>query len=122
MPKYNLKQKIKSALRKIWASGPQKKEALNRAKVAYNGPNKRRKYSIICERCNKTMGLSERYRPINKDGTEAKRAIKVYCVHHLEGMPKVVESWDEYIKKMFCDSDGLVVVCRQCHFEIHGEE
>ena len=120
--KYNLNTKIKSALRKLWSSHPEKKKALNRAKVPYKGEGRRR-YSIRCERCKSELKLGEKIYPINKDGKRSKRAVSGYTVHHLEMLPTVnkLSDWGKYIEKLFCNSDGFLVLCLKCHKDIHKE-
>ena len=85
--KYNLKSKITSALRRIWFFGPQRREAVKRAKD--NG-NK-------CELCQK-------------------RKEKLECDHLFPVVPITgFDNWELYIQRLFCDSNRLSMICKDCH-------
>lgn len=79
---------IKGALRRTWGRSKQRKFALYNAKVEYG------KY-----RC---AGCGKIYR---------RREIEV---DHIVAVGKFVD-FDTYIEKLFCDSDKLAVLCKNCH-------
>jgi hypothetical protein len=39
-------------------------------------------------------------------------------VHHIHPMGTFT-TWDDFIEKLFCPSNELTVVCKNCHKEIH---
>lgn len=83
---YNIDQKIKIAIRRIWAFSPNRRECL---KAALIGDGYYR-----CAHC--------------------KRATEKATVDHKTpiGMSK---GWDEFVKAMFIESIGLQCLCSQCH-------
>ena len=83
---------IEKGLRLVWLDFPARALAKTRA-------SKRGKYT--CECCGK-VGLSG----------------KGIRVDHIEPVIDPVEgfkNWDTYIKRLFCDAGGLMIMCIKCH-------
>lgn len=87
--KYNVESKIRSALRKIWLYSPQRKEALNKAKV-------RGMPLYICAHCKKTR-LKE----------------QVHVDHILACGVSAMGNFDVFISRLF--EGELQVLCVDCH-------
>lgn len=82
------------------------KNCRERAKIPYNGTNKRRKWSYICEKC--------------KQEFEAKEIV----VHHKieAGQLNCFEDLPGFAERLFCNSDKLMCICKSCHnLEHHGK-
>tara|TARA_R110000868_G_scaffold69210_2_gene204031 strand:- start:989 stop:1369 length:381 start_codon:yes stop_codon:yes gene_type:complete len=94
---------IRSSLRqksRWWYSVKVCKE---RAQIPYKGPNKRRKYSYICELC--------------KGEFDA----KTINIHHIEECGSL-NSFDDipgFVERLFCNSDKLICICTKCHAKEH---
>jgi len=75
----------------------------NKAKVPYNGPNKRRKFSFICSSCNKAFSAKE------------------VAVHHLIECGSLTCAADlpGFVERLFCEEEGLTLLCNKCHNKIH---
>lgn len=75
----------------------------NRAKIPYKGPNKRRKYSYICEGCGGEFAASE-------------------CnVHHKieAGSLTCAEDLPGFVTRLFCSEEDLALLCHKCHDKEH---
>lgn len=83
---------IKSALRRIWGWFPARKAAKLRAQVS---PGRWR-----CEKC-------EAY-PLGPKERQIDHVVEVDAVGTWDG-------WDQFIARLFCDADGLQVLCLKCH-------
>lgn len=82
-----IRSRIRSAIRKIWwMYSDSRKEALKRTKLA-------RGFGWQCEKCRVPTKKPE--------------------VDHIE--PVGSGSWDGIIERMFCEADGLMVLCKECH-------
>jgi hypothetical protein len=79
---------IKASLRRVWGKSIQRSSALKNAKVSYG--------HYRCANCN---GIFRR-KDINVD--------HVVCVGRFV-------DWETYIKRLFCDSSGLKILCIACH-------
>ncbi len=102
-PKYNLKSKITSALRKVWRYSPGRVEALKRAltgtyyiKVSKKGKEYKAPH-YTCEKC--------------KAVTEKAQVDHLQPVVGYEGFI----SWDRYISRMFVDAEFYQIICKPCH-------
>lgn len=75
----------------------------NRAKIAYKGPNKRRKFSYICENCGGEFAANE----VN--------------VHHMipAGELNKFEDLPGFCKRLFCEKEDLKLLCTKCHDKEH---
>ncbi len=79
---------IKSALRRTWGRSQQRTSALNAAKISYG--------LYKCQECKQT----HRRKNIEVD--------------HILAIGKFI-SFDVFIERLFCDTSGLRVLCKQCH-------
>ena len=99
-----------AGIRKIWLQSPMRRGAMNRAAWKIHKPR--------------------------KDGTPAKRATiqgyecevckqifqkKDVTVHHIVDVRRKGWDWNWFIEKMFCGSEGLQVLCKECHKKAHKE-
>lgn len=75
----------------------------NKAKVPYKGPNKRRKFSFVCESCKKEF-------PANRVN-----------VHHKEPAGELNKASDlpGFVTRLFCEEDKLSLLCEKCHDKEH---
>ena len=87
-PKYNLKSRITSALRRIWFYGPQRKEAVKIAKERGN----------TCAQCG-----------VPSDKLQIDHKVPVVPT---DGQPY---NWEDYIQRLFCESEHLRAICAECH-------
>lgn len=78
-------------------------EVKNAQKVTYKGVNKRRKFSYICQECNNEV-----------DG-------KSCAVHHIVecGSLKSGDDLKGFVERLFCEEDGLILLCDKCHDKKH---
>lgn len=94
-------------VRNLLRSGSRKwkptSNARNRNRVPYVGENKRRKWQTKCDICGELFN--------NED----------IQIHHLEALGEL-STWDDFIKKLFCDSHLLSPVCVPCHKNISKKE
>lgn len=79
---------IKAALRRTWGRSQQRYGALNAAKISYG--------TYKCANCLKPT----RRKDINVD--------------HIIPVGKFT-TFDLYIERLFCDTSGLMVLCKSCH-------
>lgn len=86
-PKYNLKSRITSALRRIWFYGPERREA---AKIA-----KARGICSVCKELCDKLQIDHRIPVVPTDGQPY--------------------TWQEYIDRLFCPAEGLRGICKGCH-------
>lgn len=89
--KYNVKTRITSALRKLWQWSPNRHDAVKRARVCRG--------LYRCAKCSETVS-SQFFRVDHKTS----------CVP-----PSGWDSWDGFITRLFCEPDGLQVLCQRCH-------
>jgi 5-methylcytosine-specific restriction endonuclease McrA len=85
-----IKSKITSALRQVWRWSPERRAALERARV------QRGVYE--CELCGHRSGPK---------GVQVDHIVP--C--RLSDDP----SWDGFIARLFCGTEGLRVICKGCH-------
>jgi hypothetical protein len=86
--RWNQKDKLVAAIRKVWRYSPMRKEALERTKVGVKANR--------CENCEEIFN------------------IKLVEVHHTKSMHGW-KTYDELIDKMLCHSTELKVLCERCH-------
>ena len=72
-------------------------------RIPYKGPNKRRKWTYICQECKGEFD--------SKD-VQVHHVIPVGTLTCFEDLPKFVEN-------LFCNSDKLKLVCTKCHNKEH---
>jgi hypothetical protein len=77
----------------------------NAAKVPYKGPNKRRKFSYVCEGCHKEFAANQ----VN--------------VHHIipAGELNNAEDLPGFVTRLFVEREGLKLLCGGCHDLAHEE-
>lgn len=94
---------IRSALRQKSRWWKPILETKNAQKIAYKGPNKRRKFSYICEEC--------------KNEFDAKKV----AVHHKIpcGTLTCANDLSAFVENLFCEKDGLILLCELCHNKKH---
>lgn len=75
----------------------------NDARIPYKGPDKRRKFSFICEECKKEF------------------AGKDVHVHHIEPCGTLMCPGDlpGFVERLFCEKPGLMLICKKCHDKKH---
>lgn len=78
----------------------------NRAKIAYKGPNKRRKFSFICEGCKEEFASNQ----VN--------------VHHMVecGSLMTFDDLPGFVERLFCEEEHLKLLCHRCHDLEHLKE
>lgn len=74
-------------------------------RIPYKGPNKRRKWTYICEECKGEFDSKE------------------VQVHHLipVGTLTCFNDLPAFVENLFCNSDKLKLVCSKCHDKHHEE-
>lgn len=75
----------------------------NDAKIPYVGTNKRRKFSYVCSECFKEF-----------DSKQVAVHHKIEC-----GTLKSFDDIPAFVKKLFCEEDGLILLCGSCHDKYH---
>lgn len=97
--------KIRSALRKLWMFWPSKKIVLNNNRSTVTG--KRHKYEYTCEGCGK-RGL----------------VAKEVQVDHIvpAGSLRSFKDLSGFAERLFCEPEGLQVLCKPCHKEKTAQE
>ena len=94
---------IRSTLRKASMRWPPKNEVLTKARVSRG--------FYLCNSCKKTVPTTVLQ--------ENKRVRNVEVNHKIPvSIPGDWDDWGGFIERLFCDSDGLEVVCKDCH-KIH---
>jgi hypothetical protein len=99
-----MSQFIRSALRK--AQWPPKFRAIKKAFIGYGtNPKTGRKCKLhACAHCGNSFP---------QNGVQADHIDPVIGA---EGF----QSWDEYIRRLFVDSEGFRVLCKECHRKVTG--
>lgn len=92
---------IRSALRSRWLRWLPRAQALEAARVPYNGPNKRRKYSYRCAICGKD----------DFSGSE----VQVDHFPRDAGSIKSIDDIGNFCNNLFCEVDNLRVLCLEDH-------
>lgn len=90
--KPNLKSRITSALRQVWRWSPERRAALERARLV------RGRYQ--CNLCGRIFGPN------------------YVQVDHIEPVVDPAggfQGWDTFIDRLFCSTTGLQVICKGCH-------
>lgn len=79
--------------------------ARKRAERKYTGPNKRQKFEYLCSKCESWFpGKEIEVDHLIPAGT-------LTCASDLEG----------FVSRLFCEVDGLRVLCKECHRKITNE-
>lgn len=90
---------IRSALRSGMRFYPPKIKALNEAKEVYNGDNKRQKWCYRCNSCGECF--------MQKD-VQVDHITPAGSLNCFSDLPQFVEN-------LYCSSDNLQVLCKECH-------
>lgn len=88
---------VKAQLRRIWGWAPERKLAKKRSLVF---KDERGNEFYRCERCNET--------PLSRKQIEVDHIVEADNVGQWIG-------WDDFISKLFCSADGLMILCKTCH-------
>lgn len=90
---------LRSALRLASRKWPPRIEAKNWARRKYFGPNKRQKWEYLCSVCANWF-----------PGTEVE-------VDHINpcGQLKEYDDLPDFVRRLFCESQELRVLCKACH-------
>ena len=99
-------QFIRSALRQAFSRYPVKYQAKDAAKRELKEKKGRQKYEYQCARCLRWYPNKE----VELDHIVPAGSLKTY-----DDLPGFVE-------RMFCEADGLQVLCRECHLEKTAED
>ena len=92
---------VRSGLRQMSRKWGPIHNALRRQRRPYTGDDRRRKWEYQCERCNGWFHRKE-----------------VQVDHVVEcGSCRSYEEAAEFLRRLLVDSDGLAVLCKQCHKE-----
>ncbi len=103
---------IMGSIKRIWRRHPNRTEVLKRVEVRKSQVNKdgsiakREQVFYKCEACSqlaKTQGNDE-YPQVDIDHIEPVIPID-----------RPLESWNEFIVRLFCSPDNLSALCRPCH-------
>lgn len=104
-----LRNALRSAIRQVWSRYSQdKKDASNRVvykEISYNKDGTLSKKKLLKYKCASCKLLFSR-KEINIDHVEA-----------VGRTPEVKEfdEWGKWMSRLFCDVDGLQVLCIECH-------
>jgi 5-methylcytosine-specific restriction endonuclease McrA len=81
-------------------------DAKKEAQIPYTGSDKRTKFLYICAICNESF-----------KGTEV-------CVDHIVpcGSLKSFDDIGGFCERLFCEVDGLRVLCKPCHQQVTNQE
>ena len=91
---------IRSGVRQLSRKWPPRADAMKAARRPYTGPDKRRKWEYQCAQCGQWF-----------KGTEVQ-------VDHITpcGTLKSFEDLQTFAERLFCEADGLQVLCKEsCH-------
>lgn len=94
---------LRSVLRKRTMFWKPITQCKNRQRFKYIGPNKLRKWSYTCECCGGEFDS------------------KGVAVHHKipAGELRMFEDLPGFVKRLFCDSIDLILLCNKCHEDSH---
>jgi hypothetical protein len=94
---------LRSGLRRKFMSWPANYQCRNTVRRKYEGPNPRQKFEYLCARCASWFMQKETN------------------VHHKEecGQLKAFSDLPGFVERLFCEPEGLEVICKKCHKETH---
>jgi len=113
----SLRSKIRSALREIWRATSRKK-FLEDIRIPHTGSG-RNKYDVVCFKCGKVMGFSEKALFLKANGEPRKKKTLVYQVDHNHGNPPFLDlerDLGAYAQSLIYGE--MRVACYQCHTKI----
>ena len=96
---------LRSNLRLAWRKWPPRAQALKAARRPYMGESKRQKWWYVCAACNHYF-----------KGTDVEVDHIIPCGS--------MKSWDDlrgFVQRMFCEADGLQILCKPCHKAKRGK-
>jgi len=97
-------QFIRSALRQASRRWPPiARHALESARRPYVGPNHRQKWEFCCEVCREHYKRTE---------VQVDHIIPVGSLKSFDDLPG-------FVQRLFCEEEGLRIVCKRCHSERH---
>lgn len=99
-----------AGIRKIWLQSPMRRIALSEAAV--------RGVKLKKDGTPAKIKTIEGYRCAVCKKTFTKKEV---TVHHIVDVRRRGWDWNWLVEKMFCDSDGLQVLCKECHKKVHKE-
>ena len=92
---------VRSALRRAFTRWPPNYAARKDARQPYSGPNKRQQWQFKCALCGGWWMQKE---------TQIDH--KIEC-----GSLRAFSDLSGFVERLFCEKDGLQVVCKKCHQE-----
>ena len=93
---------IRAGLRAKYSRWGPRYDVLAAAKRPYKGPNARQKHAYECSQCKQLFAQKE-----------------VEVDHIIEcGSLRGFDDLVGFVKRLFCEADGLRVVCKPCHLQI----
>lgn len=97
---------LNRSARLIWMKSIERAEAVKRSKKKLKNPNTLKSYKQYptCEKCG-IVFYEE----------------KDYQVHHINAVGSISNGWDVFFQRLFCPSNELLVLCKDCHNKIHGK-
>src|SRR5260221_314461 len=90
---------LRSVLRRAWLRWPARAEALKATRRSYKGDNKRQKWAYKCNTCREWFMQKE---------------VKVDHIIPC-GTFLCKEDWLTFAVRLFCEVDGLQILCDACH-------
>ena len=107
------KMKIRAGLRKLWRETV-RDIYVRSVRIPYKGPGKY-SYGVVCAKCERHMGLSEKEHRKLKSGNMTAKPKLAYEVDHITGNHEFRQISDlpEYIESLFMGS--LQILCWECH-------
>lgn len=96
---------IRAGLRAKYSRWGPRYDVLADAKRPYKGPNARQKFCYQCSQCKELFAQKE------------------VEVDHIEecGSLRSFDDLPGFVKRLFCEKEGLRVVCKPCHLKITAE-
>ena len=106
-----LNQLLRSALRQLWGY-TRKKEFVRSVRYKLG-----KKFHVRCVKCGLEMAISDKKKPINKDGSVSKRRPqKLFDVDHIDGITPLgdpIYGVGPYWESMM--TGPLQILCKGCH-------
>jgi len=97
---------IRSALRRAFTRYPVNYQARNAARKPYCGPNKQQKWQYECAICGGWFM-----------GKEIQLDHKIEC-----GSLRSYADLPGFVERLFCEKDGLRVLCKPCHATVTKQQ
>lgn len=88
-------------------------EAKKLVRRPYSGDDKRTKWEYQCSKCKKWY---TEHRTVELEDGTTKRVANIEVDHIIEaGSLKCYDDIAGFVKRLFCEVDGLQVLCKECH-------